>query len=422
MKLFITFILLLLATTFINAQSQTQSVLFVGNSYTYYNNMPQLVANMALSLGDTLIFDSNTPGGHTFQQHTTNTTTLNKIGQGGWDYVVLQEQSQLPSFPINQVETGVLPFAAQLNDLILESSPCAETIFYMTWGRKNGDAGNCPNWPPVCTYQGMDDLLYERYMLMADLNDGIVSPVGALWRYIRDNHPGIDLYNPDESHPSALGSFASACAFYTVIFRKNPALSDYNFNLPADMAATIRNAAEVVIFNNLSQWNVGEYDLTSSFETNITPGLPVEFNNLSVNATSYLWNFGDGNSSVEENPTHIYNESEIYNVQLTTYTECDSAVSSTEVNVVVLNAPQIEESWINIYPNPVRDFLNIDNQSKMMTNIILMNTTGVAIWQSNQRTFETTLNLSHLPAGLYLLQIWDETGFLNTLKIVRSNN
>jgi hypothetical protein len=69
MKSFISMILLTLTTISINAQSQTQHVLFVGNSYTYYNNMPQIVANIALSLGDELIYDSSTPGGHTLEQH-----------------------------------------------------------------------------------------------------------------------------------------------------------------------------------------------------------------------------------------------------------------------------------------------------------------------------------------------------------------
>jgi PKD repeat protein len=421
MKSFITLILFTLVAIAIQGQSQTQNVLFVGNSYTYYNNMPLIVANLALSMGDTLIYDSSTPGGHTLEQHSANATTLSKIAQGGWDYVVLQEQSQRPSFPMAQVETQVLPFAAQLNELILTASPCAETVFYMTWGRKNGDAGNCPNWPPVCTYVGMDDLLYERYMLMADLNDGIVSPVGALWRYIRDNHPGIDLYDPDESHPSASGSFASACAFYTVIFRKNPALSNYNFNLPAEMATTIKNAAETVVFNNLSQWKVGEYDLSSSFESNVVEGLPVEFNNLSLNATSYLWNFGDGNTSTEENPVHTYDESGLFNVELTAYSDCDSAVSSAEVNIVVLNTAFTEKSNLSIYPNPVRDQLIIENTTAVMTNMVLMNTTGAVIWQSEQRNFKTILNTNHLPAGLYLLKIWDDTGIPSVHKIIRTD-
>lgn len=56
-----------------------KEVLFIGNSYTYYNNLPDLVNEIALSFGDTLVHDSSTPGGSNFNAHSTNTQTLNKI-------------------------------------------------------------------------------------------------------------------------------------------------------------------------------------------------------------------------------------------------------------------------------------------------------------------------------------------------------
>lgn len=72
----------------------------------------------------------------------------------------------------------------------------------------------------MCTYAGMDSLLHLRYMMMAEDNHAVVSPVGAVWNYIRANFPLIELYSPDESHPSVAGSYAAACCFYTSIFRK----------------------------------------------------------------------------------------------------------------------------------------------------------------------------------------------------------
>ncbi|MDA0199222.1 MAG: hypothetical protein OT643_10645 [Bacteroidetes bacterium] len=62
-----------------NGQSLTKKALFLGNSYTYVNNLPQLIANAAASAGDSLIFDNNTPGGYTLQGHTTNVSSLEKI-------------------------------------------------------------------------------------------------------------------------------------------------------------------------------------------------------------------------------------------------------------------------------------------------------------------------------------------------------
>ncbi|MFM9004523.1 MAG: hypothetical protein ACKOSR_03320, partial [Flavobacteriales bacterium] len=86
-----------------DAYSQvTKRVLFLGNSYTSVNNLPAMTQACALSAGDSLIIDSNTPGGYTFEGHSTNAISLQKIALGNWDFVVLQEQSQRPSFPIEQ--------------------------------------------------------------------------------------------------------------------------------------------------------------------------------------------------------------------------------------------------------------------------------------------------------------------------------
>src|SRR5262245_3027863 len=84
----------------LNAQPLKKKVLFLGNSYTTVNNLPQLIAGIATSTGDTLVFDSNAPGGYTLQGHFSNNLSIGKISAGNWDNVVLQEQSQRPSFPI----------------------------------------------------------------------------------------------------------------------------------------------------------------------------------------------------------------------------------------------------------------------------------------------------------------------------------
>jgi hypothetical protein len=238
----------------------TKRALFLGNSYTAYNNLPQLTANVALSAGDTLEVSSNTPGGFTFEGHLGNATSMNFILQGNWDFVVLQQQSQMPAFPIEQVEVETFPFAAQLNDSILAHNPCAESVFYMTWGRQNGDQQNCANWPPVCTYEGMDDLLRERYMMMAEMNEGIVSPVGVVWRFLRENHPEIELFASDGSHPSPTGSYAAALCFYTSFFRKSPLNATYDYTIDNSHEDIIRQVVHDLVFTNLSEWYIGDWD------------------------------------------------------------------------------------------------------------------------------------------------------------------
>ena len=94
--------------------AQQTRVLFIGNSYTGVNDLPGMFYNLALSLGDTVYYESNSPGGFTFNMHTTNTTTLQKIALPGWDYVVLQAQSQEPSFSPSQVAANTYPYATKL--------------------------------------------------------------------------------------------------------------------------------------------------------------------------------------------------------------------------------------------------------------------------------------------------------------------
>lgn len=243
------------------------NVLFIGNSYTSVNNLPELVKTVSESADRRIEVSSNTPGGCTFQQHLSN-QSLTMIRQGGWDYVVLQEQSQLPSFPMTQVEAQCMPYAASLVNNVYSYNPDGEAMFYMTWGRKDGDASNAGAYPPLGTYEGMDSLLFYRYMIMKMRNDASVSPVGRLWHYIRSNHPEIELYSTDGSHPSLAGSYAAACSFYTMLFHASPMEITNDAGVPAATAATIRNAAKTVVFDSIDIWQRGgEYDTTCSGST-----------------------------------------------------------------------------------------------------------------------------------------------------------
>ena len=204
---------------FVSSQ-QTKEVLFIGNSYTYQNNMPQLVSNIATSFGDTLNYESSLLGGATFNIHSTNSATLSKISQDPWDYVVLQAQSQEPSFSPNQVANNVYPYAQILIDSIQSNSMCTEPIFFMTWGRKYGDQTNCAVYPPVCTYLGMQQRLRESYLDMTFSHNATCSPVGMSWKESIAQDSTLNLYSPDNSHPSVFGSYLAACSFYASIFKR----------------------------------------------------------------------------------------------------------------------------------------------------------------------------------------------------------
>lgn len=387
---------------------QKRKVLFLGNSYTQSNNLPRMVADMAASTGDTLLYDSHTPGGYTLQAHSGNATSLAKLAAGNLDYVVLQEQSQLPSFPDADVERYVFPYARLLDSIIHARNPCAETVFYMTWGRKDGDASNCAAWPPVCTYAGMDSLLSLRYRLLADRNRALLSPVGAVWQYLRQTSPGIQLYVSDGSHPSVAGTYAAACSFYTVFYRKDPERITYQAGLSGADATTIRAAARKVLFDSLRKWNIGTFDPVAAFSAAGSVNLERRFNNQSLQATSFHWDFGDGSISSERDPLHLFPSAGSYTVRLTAE-HCrrqDTAAQTILIRTASDTLTENNDFTVRLFPNPARSRVMIRAGNRLRNaGFRLMDIRGRTVINGQLRGEETPLDLLSLANGNYLLQV-----------------
>ena len=328
MKKLLFLLLLISANTF----AQPLKVLFIGNSYTASNNLASRFTQLALSKGDTVRAYSVNPGGYTFQLHTAYAPTLAMIDSMDWDYVILQEQSQLPSFPPQQVATDVYPYARQLDSLILLNNPCTETVFFMTWGRKYGDASNCAFWPPVCTFTGMQQQLRDSYVAMANDNHALVAPVGEAWKRSWFNDSTINLWVSDNSHPDVPGSYLTACVFYTTIFRKSVAGASYTAGLTTNIASYLQLIADTTVFDSLSTWKIGSYDVQADFNY-VAAGLDLQFNNLSVNGVNYFWDFGDGNTSTDPAPMHNYSQTGTYPVLLIADDGCSTDSSQQSVTV-----------------------------------------------------------------------------------------
>ena len=234
----------------------SKTVLFVGNSYTFYNNMPLLVQKMAESVNDELTFVMHAPGGTTISTHANSEELENKINSKIWDYVTIQTQSSESALSQDYFDNNVFPNVQALISKIKNNSSNTDPLFFMTWGYENGEYPSlCVDLPYLCEFEGMNDKLVERYTFMAQTTNSVLSPVGIVWKNIRTSNPEISLYDPDESHPSLNGSFLAACTFYTVIFQKDPTLFLYNNSDMEDSIETIiKKEVKQTVFNNLNNW------------------------------------------------------------------------------------------------------------------------------------------------------------------------
>lgn len=328
MRLFILSVSLLLCNLVL--AQDTLRALFIGNSYMGVNNLPSMVSALSASLGDNLIFDSNTPGGQTFQNHAANPVNYQKMAAQNWDYIILQGQSQEPSFPFDQVNSQTLPYAVQLADSAKAIQPCSQVNYFMTWGRQNGD----PQWDSISTFDKMNTRLRDAYLRIADSADAAVSPVAVAWKYMRDNYPVINLYQQDGSHPSLEGSYLAACVFYTSLFHKSSTGSTYNPGIDHANALLIQQIASAIVLDSLSTWKLIHKD--STLQANVAyssiPGASLlSFSATANEAANFTWYFPDG--TVETGPIigFEYNLSS-YQVMLVAEGECDTDTVLVNVN------------------------------------------------------------------------------------------
>lgn len=404
---------LLVLTLSVNAA--TRKVLFIGNSFIYTNNMPNIMQQLSTAMGDTLIYDQNTIGGYTLQQHSTDATTIAKIFSQQWDIVIVQEQSQRPSFSPSQVATEVYPYAHIIDSMVHKNYACSQTMFLMTWGYKNGDVGNCAVYPPICTYAGMQQRLRESYLEMATNNAAAVAPVGLAWKMVRDSFATIDLYSPDDMHPGLAGSYLEACVVYASVFHKNPYGSSYDAGLASSDAAKLQRIAGRVVFDSISNWQSHANYVYAAFDRSIT-GYTVNFVNTSQKATSYYWTFGDAGNSTSTNPTHTYPGDGIYVVNLLATNSC---LSELRTDTLYIGTAGIANGLHSEKPDVVFEInhnsvsiLNRDKECQL--DIYTINGTRVRTYHLQQNNIVKDV----LIPGLYIYRIYNEENIPKTGKIV----
>ncbi len=143
--------------------------------------------------------------------------------------------------------------------------------------------------------------------------------------------------------------------------------------------------------------------------------LTYNFTNTSSGATSYLWNFGDGNTDTTQNPVHTYSVSGPYTVTLTVSNGMCTATYTQQITVVSVNEFFANGSVVQVYPNPVSDFTVIEFYNDAPTiKLNVFNLTGQIVLEKtvvpvSGNNYKINLELSHLTPGSYLLQFNTDT-------------
>ena len=194
------------------------NVLFIGNSYTYYNDLPQLFQELARANGKQVNAFSVTRGARrldAYMDPTDETTQVldRLLRERHYDVCFLQEQSTLPVLDPEA-------FRAGLNHVLRLVRYCAaKIVLYATWSRKVGSPDLVRyGWTP----ETMTQLLAESYESAAAHFGVGVSHVGRCFWHVKTRQPQIELHDPDLTHPSYQGSCLAALVHYHTLFGAFP--------------------------------------------------------------------------------------------------------------------------------------------------------------------------------------------------------
>jgi hypothetical protein len=200
--------------------------LFIGNSFTARNNVPALIAAMAESRGHRFTHKLLSIGGASLRTHFNKGDALREIAsgkEGGYDIVVLQEQSTLPVKNATRMHENVRDFAAPIKEA------GAKMVLYLTWARRHSPQHQ--------------QLITDAYTTIGQEVGATVIPAGLAWQRILADHPDITLHDKDQSHPTPAGSYLAACVFYAILFNESPEGAPAPKSLDPQQAVMFQRAA-----------------------------------------------------------------------------------------------------------------------------------------------------------------------------------
>ena len=274
-----------------NTTAPSVSVMMMGNSYTNANNLASVVEGVMDADGYNSTVQSVTAGGMRLPQHWQNVNTSGHqwnttLRGSNWDYVILQDQSQVPSFPTtNSMWQQSKNAVVNLSNAIENEG--GQTMLFMTWGYRNGDSSNSFN----NNFTTMQARLTEGYTRYAENisnagNSVWIAPVGLAYKTIHDGVVAdgddptasgnlfYDLYTGDGSHPSLSGSYLAACVFHSSTTGQTCVGSNDTVNLNASVKLALQQAADDTVFNQTSGMSYYPWEVSGTAAFGLGSSIP----------------------------------------------------------------------------------------------------------------------------------------------------
>ena len=210
-------------------------VLFIGNSHTYFNDMPALFRNLAEKSGKEVYVDSITRGSATISDFAYSHTDVGskayqKLQGELWDYVIIEPSRRITPYESTTYEAE-LASAKKLQGMAAKAG--AKILLYCVWGNNDGTLTQYDATNPTAMIKGAVHYDYTRKMHVEFLKSvstrfaeelGGVGVIDAGYAFENSiaTYPNINLYDSDQRHPSLEGSYLAAACVYATIYNESP--------------------------------------------------------------------------------------------------------------------------------------------------------------------------------------------------------
>lgn len=293
------------------------SVLFIGNSYTHMNKMPEIFEKIAKTKGQRVHVEMSAQSGASLRVHCDRPDMFKAIKSRNWDVVVVQGFSREFSFRPAYIDTATMPFLLRIYDSIKANHSCTQVMLYQTWGYIDG----FPYREEINTYTRMTDSISKGYQYASAVLNVPIVPVGKVWQEVRFLTSKTKLYEEDGQHPTEMASYLIASTFYAAIFNESPA-GDYNGKVLYSDAQKIHKSVAKVVLADPQKYKLNQGQVKVKAVTLPNAECVLYVNSNFPQATQLRWDFDDGRKSIDAKTKHYYKKADEYQVQLMVEDTC----------------------------------------------------------------------------------------------------
>lgn len=248
--LFIAVISLILISCSIAPFNDTDlNVLFLGNSFTGYNNMPGMFSFLSDKAGKHTYVDYVIKYGTSMREILGDSTVYRKLREREWDAVVIQSDYDIAfTYKRNQIIQSLLAF----RDSLAGINEDTEIFLSSVWAPVDGYITDAND---TLTYEEFQDMLIEGTDYCANALEFHIVPAGYVWNALRQETINYK-YDADGYHPGVAGSYIYACAAYCAVYGSAVSGIHYYAGVEEREAVLIQAYSDSIIIENTERWNL----------------------------------------------------------------------------------------------------------------------------------------------------------------------